>query len=47
MPSAYSHGDRRRRKFGLACVSASIAAAPSARRITVRTMVSTLCPEAL
>jgi len=47
MPNAYSQGARRRRKCGLACVSASMAAPPSATRKTVRTMVSVFCPEAL
>ncbi len=46
-PSRYSHGEMRRRKLGLACVSASMAAVPSASRMSVRSTVSTLWPEAL
>jgi hypothetical protein len=46
-PPAYSHGVERRRKLGLMRASSSMATAPITRRVTVRSTVGMLWPEAL
>ena len=46
-PLAYSHGEMRRRKFGLTRARASIAAVPSTSRIAVRSTIGSFSAEAL
>ena len=44
---AYSHGEVRRRKFGLTRARASMAAVPNASRIAVRSTIGRFSAEAL